>query len=108
IMSQRTKRRTGRQEAGAANRIAVTIISLPERHPLRRIITATDPAIRNQSLERACAGLSAEQLLGQCDALDDLRRHSDSLYERVRALLFLYAIHRFHLPPQLPLTSRNT
>ncbi len=27
-----------------------------------------------------------------------LRRQSDNLYERVRALFFLYAIHRFHLP----------
>src|SRR5262249_3234265 len=26
------------------------------------------------------------------------RRGSDNLYERVRALFFLYAIHRFHLP----------
>ena len=30
--------------------------------------------------------------------LDVLRRQSDNLYERVRALFFLYAIHRFHLP----------
>ncbi len=28
------------------------------------------------------------------------RRSSDNLYERVRALFFLYAIHRFHLPFQ--------
>ena len=27
-----------------------------------------------------------------------LRRASDNLYQRVRALFFLYAIHRFHLP----------
>ena len=31
-------------------------------------------------------------------ALDRFRRSSDNLYERVRALFFLYAIHRFHLP----------
>src|SRR6185295_14391835 len=29
------------------------------------------------------------------------------LYERVRALFFLYAIHRFHLPARLPAASRG-
>src|SRR6266853_1378613 len=65
------------------------------------IITAADPGIRNQSLEGACADLSARQLLEQCAALDAFRRRSDNLYERVRALFFLYAIYRFHLPPKL-------
>ncbi|HTL55740.1 MAG TPA: UTP--glucose-1-phosphate uridylyltransferase [Candidatus Limnocylindrales bacterium] len=68
---------------------------------LRRIITATDPALRNHSLETACAGLSLEQMLAQCGELDAFRRQSENLYERVRALFFLYAIHRFHLPPKL-------
>src|SRR3989442_14990874 len=62
------------------------------------IITAAEPGIRNQSLERACADLSARQLLEHCAELDAFRRRSDNLYERVRALFFLYAIHRFHLP----------
>src|SRR5260221_400447 len=65
------------------------------------IITAAEPGIRNQSLERACVDLSARQLLEQCAALDAFRRRSDNLYERVRALFFLYAIYRFHLPPKL-------
>jgi hypothetical protein len=37
-------------------------------------------------------------LLEECAGLDRLRRESENLYERVRALLFLSAIHRFHLP----------
>ncbi|PWU12615.1 MAG: UTP--glucose-1-phosphate uridylyltransferase [Verrucomicrobia bacterium] len=65
------------------------------------IITANDPALRNQSLELACQALSAEELLKQCAQLDAFRAQSDNLYERVRALFFLYAIHRFHLPPKL-------
>jgi hypothetical protein len=65
------------------------------------IITAQDPAVRNQPLETACAGLSSEELLRQCAALDAFRRRSENLYERVRALFFLYAIHRFHLPAAL-------
>ena len=37
-------------------------------------------------------------MLSEAEALDRFRRDSDNLYERVRALFFLYAIHRFHLP----------
>ncbi len=65
------------------------------------IITATDPALRNQPLEAACGELSLDALLQQCAGLDAFRRRSENLYERVRALLFLYAIHRFHLPDKL-------
>jgi hypothetical protein len=72
------------------------------------IITATEPDLRNQSLEGACASLSPEALLKQCDALDAFRRRSENLYERVRALFFLYAIHRFHLPLKLEAASRIT
>src|SRR5262249_22879875 len=45
-----------------------------------------------------CRGASPEALLAECADLDAFRRRSTNLYERVRALLFLYAIHRFHLP----------
>jgi hypothetical protein len=74
---------------------------------LSRIITATDPDLRNQSLDQACAKLSLEDLAHECAALDDFRRRSDNLYERVRALFFLYAIHRFHLPAKLPERSNS-
>jgi hypothetical protein len=75
---------------------------------LIRIITAAEPALRNESLEEACAGLSLEELLRECSRLDDFRRRSENLYERVRALFFLYAIHRFHLPAKLEQASRIT
>lgn len=65
---------------------------------LTRIITATDSATRDRSLEAFCREASFDQLLAECAALDRFRRTSDNLYERVRALFFLYAIHRFHLP----------
>lgn len=65
---------------------------------LIEIITATDPDIRNRSLDAFCRSASKEMLLAECAALDEFRRQSDNLYERVRALFFLYAIHRFHLP----------
>ena len=53
---------------------------------------------RNRSLGELCDGKSIEQLLEACEQLDQLRRESDNLYHRVRALFYLYAIHRFHLP----------
>ena len=65
---------------------------------LTEIITATDPKIRNRSLDSVCRAASLEQLVAACAELDAFRRRSDNLYERVRALFFLYAIHRFHLP----------
>jgi hypothetical protein len=65
---------------------------------LTEIITSTDPKIRDRSLDTLCRAASLKQLIAACAELDDFRRHSDNLYERVRALFFLYAIHRFHLP----------
>jgi len=65
------------------------------------LITTSEPALRDQALDAACVPLSLAQLLEQASALDAFRRRSDNLYERVRALFFLYAIHRFHLPARL-------
>ncbi len=65
---------------------------------LVRIITGADNDTRNRSLERFAHSASVETLLQECAALDRMRRENDNLYERVRALLFLHAIHRFHLP----------
>lgn len=62
------------------------------------IITAADAATRDLSLDAVCRQASTADLLDQCRTLDRFRRSSDNLYERVRALFFLYAIHRFHLP----------
>ncbi len=68
---------------------------------LSALITSSDGQVRNQSLDAACASMSAAELLAEADSLDSFRRNSDNLYHRVRALLFLYSIHRFHLPERL-------
>lgn len=73
---------------------------------LIEIITSSDPSVRNQSLDEHCEGKTAAQLLEECQTLDVFRRQCGNLYERVRALFFLYAIYRFHLPPAL--TGKET
>jgi hypothetical protein len=61
------------------------------------IITSSDSSIRNRSLDSFCSNATTAQLLAEAAALDQCRRASQNLYERVRALFFLSAIHRFHL-----------
>ena len=68
---------------------------------LWKIITATDAETRNLSLDAFCRSASAEQLLAEAAALEEHRQRCTNLYERVRALFFLYAMHRFHLPGKL-------
>ena len=65
------------------------------------LITSADPATRDSALEARCATLSLDELLAECAALDAFRRTSGNLYDRVRALFFLAAIHRYHLPERL-------
>jgi hypothetical protein len=65
---------------------------------LTDVITARDAETRNRPLDALCRAASLEELLHECQALDRFRRSSDNLYERVRALFFLHAIHRFHIP----------
>jgi hypothetical protein len=68
---------------------------------LTDIITSQDPAVRDSSLDAFCRGASLDTLIAESEALERFRRRSDNLYERVRALFFLSAIHRFHVPAKL-------
>jgi hypothetical protein len=70
-------------------------------NPLVESITSGSPELRDRSLESLCARAGVPELLSHCAKLDRFRRSSDNLYHRVRALFFLYAIHRFHIPRQL-------
>ena len=74
---------------------------------LVKIITAADADTRNRSLEAFARPASAEALLRECAALDRLRRENENLYEQVRALFFLYSIHRFHLPGKAGIAARG-
>ena len=68
---------------------------------LVQIICSEDDAVRNLSLDEICQDADLQTLLEHCDALDLFWRKTDNLYQRVRALFFLFSIHRFHLPNRL-------
>src|SRR5688572_28111371 len=68
---------------------------------LLHIITSPDAVTRNQSLDAFARAASLDELLAACAELDTFRRQADNLYERVRALFFLYALHRFHIPKKM-------
>ena len=70
-------------------------------NPLLEIIQSDEDAIRHRSLDSVCRDASLEQLLEHTDALDQFRRTEKNLYRRVRALFFLSAIYRYHLPSRL-------
>ncbi len=68
---------------------------------LIEIITSEDDHVRNRSLDSICRDSSLRELLCHLDAVDQFRRHEGNFYHRVRALFFLAAIHRYHLPRRL-------
>ncbi len=74
---------------------------------LVKIIISADTEIRNTSLEAICRELSFKELIEETEALEKFRSRSENLYERVRALFFLYAIHRFHLPLKKEMRTRG-
>jgi hypothetical protein len=65
------------------------------------LLESPDRAVRDRALEAVCGPMEAAALLEECEALDRYRRETDNLYRKVRALFFLYALLRFHLPPRL-------
>ncbi|QDT08992.1 UTP--glucose-1-phosphate uridylyltransferase [Planctomycetes bacterium K23_9] len=70
-------------------------------NPLIEIITSSDDATRDQSLESVCRDASLNELLSHIEQVDQFRRSERNLYFRVRALFFLAAIYRYHLPARL-------
>src|SRR5690242_833933 len=68
------------------------------RRKLIEIITSADPTVRDLSLDTVCTELSLAELLAEAEELEQFRGRSENLYQCVRALFFLFSIHRFHLP----------
>ena len=65
---------------------------------LTGVITASGRGSATARSMPCAASCRSKSCSPSAQALDRFRRTSDNLYERVRALFFLYAIHRFHLP----------
>ena len=61
-------------------------------------ILSGSPEVSNRSLEELGKGMSVQELLGQAQQLDEFRRDHQNLYERVRAIFFLYSIYRYQIP----------
>ncbi len=68
---------------------------------LIEIITSEDDKVRDQSLDSVCRDATLTELLDHVEAVDQFRRTEDNLYRRVRALFFLAAIYRYHVPNRL-------
>ncbi|MBE7171086.1 MAG: UTP--glucose-1-phosphate uridylyltransferase [Williamsia sp.] len=66
-------------------------------NPFIETITSTDPHKRNQSFFALSRSQSPEQLQKALHELDAFRKSTTSLYDKVRAILFLYAGFRFFL-----------
>ncbi len=71
---------------------------------LLELITSSAADLRERGLDDWAAGRSAAELLEGAAELERYRHREPNLYQRVRALFFLYALHRFHLParPEFP------
>ena len=65
---------------------------------LVQVICSENDAIRNQALDVMCENSDAKVLADDARSLDSFWRTTDNLYHQVRALFFLSAIHRYHLP----------
>ena len=72
------------------------------------MIGGADPAQRDLAMDRWCEGRSLDELLAAAAELEAYRKRENNLYHRVRALFFLSALHRYHLPtrPELPRSGR--
>jgi len=60
-------------------------------------ITSADPEKRNRSFFELSSKLSSKELLSLLSELEEFRKNTPNLYDKVRAILFLYAGFRFIL-----------
>ena len=64
------------------------------------ILTSTSGQLRHTAFESWAEGKTLAQLEAEADTLEAFRATTLSLYDRVRALLFLSNLHQFHIVPQ--------
>ena len=66
-------------------------------NPFIRTIVSSRKTLRNESFFSLCEGLPRKKLLAYFGELEQFRRESRNLYEKVRATIFLHAAYRFIL-----------
>src|SRR5688572_473140 len=71
-------------------------------------ITSPDPTVRNRSFYEMSRHLTTAELFKALQELDSFRKTTPNLYEKVRAILFLYAGYRFFLmeASEIPATGK--
>ncbi len=74
---------------------------------LVKIILSSEPEIKNRSLDYFCRNASLDDLIREAQQLEIYRKDELNLYNRVRALFFLYAIHRYYIPLQPAIGSKG-
>ena len=74
---------------------------------LIKIILSSEPEIKNRSLDYFCRNASLDDLIREAQQLEIYRKDEFNLYNRVRALFFLYAIHRYYIPLQPAIGSKG-
>jgi galactokinase/mevalonate kinase-like predicted kinase len=60
-------------------------------------ILSSDDSLRNRSINSLLLGKNSDELLNTAKALEEFRKSSDNLYNKVRASLFLFVIYRHYL-----------
>jgi UDP-N-acetylglucosamine pyrophosphorylase len=66
-------------------------------NPFISTITSQEAEIRDKSFQELCSGLSIHQTITLLQELEEFRKKTPNLYEKVRASIFLYAGFRFYL-----------
>jgi UDP-N-acetylglucosamine pyrophosphorylase len=66
-------------------------------NPFIETITSQNTSLRDRSFQELCSGLQKNQTLTFLRELEDFRKETPNLYEKVRASIFLYAGFRFVL-----------
>ncbi len=66
--------------------------------PFIETLLGSNPEDFDRSVESLCNNRTLNELLEDSEALEVFWRNTDNLYLRVRALIFLYYLHRFILP----------
>ncbi len=66
-------------------------------NPFIKTIISQEAQIRDKSFQELCSGLSMQQTITYLQELEEFRKKTPNLYEKVRASIFLYAGFRFCL-----------